>query len=162
MTTAVRETLLLRAYTALKIPLISHVRPAVEELTLERCVVRLPLSRRTKNHLGSMYFGALAIGADLAGGLIAMDWSRRRRLPVALVFRDLSADFVAPATADVRFVCEEGAAIRALVERAAASDERLDMPVHVTAQVGAGPRAREVARFTMTLSLKRRRARRAG
>ena len=33
----------------------------------------MPLRRRTKNHLGSMYFGVLAVGADITGGFLAME-----------------------------------------------------------------------------------------
>ena len=42
------------------------------ELSDDKCVVKVPLKRRSRNHLRSMYFGALAAGADCAGGLIAM------------------------------------------------------------------------------------------
>ncbi len=35
--------------------------------------IRIPLGWRTRNHLGSMYFGALATGADLVGGLLVME-----------------------------------------------------------------------------------------
>ncbi len=32
----------------------------------EQVIVKIPLSKQTQNHLGSMYFGALHIGADVA------------------------------------------------------------------------------------------------
>ena len=50
-----------------EVPLIGHTGVRVLELDQDRCVIRIPLGRRTKNHLGSMYLGALAIGADAAG-----------------------------------------------------------------------------------------------
>jgi len=47
-----------------KIPLIGYVNPKLIKLTDKSMVVKIPLRRKTKNHLGSMYFGALGIGAD--------------------------------------------------------------------------------------------------
>ena len=49
-----------------QVPLIGICEPKVIELSHTRCIVMLPLTETTKNHLNSMYFGALAVGADLA------------------------------------------------------------------------------------------------
>ena len=72
-----KQTFGMRLFGWLKIPLLASVRPSVVELSETRCVVKVPLRRWSKNHLGSMYFGALAIGADCAGGLLAMDQIKR-------------------------------------------------------------------------------------
>ena len=53
------DTLRLRLWALWNIPLIAWVRPKVVSLTEDSCEIRLPLSRRTRNHLRSMYFGAL-------------------------------------------------------------------------------------------------------
>ena len=82
-----KQTVGMRLFGWLKIPLLASVRPSVVELSETRCVVRIPLRRWTRNHLGSMYFGALAIGADCAGGLLAMDAIRRSGGGVSLVFK---------------------------------------------------------------------------
>src|SRR5271168_4069226 len=66
-----RHTLEMRGVGLAKIPLLFFVSPTVVELNERRCEIRIPLTWRTRNHLRSMYFGALAIGADAAGGLIA-------------------------------------------------------------------------------------------
>jgi hypothetical protein len=129
----------------------------VVELTEARCVVRIPLRRWTKNHLGSMYFGALAIGADCAGGLLAMDQIKRSGQPVSLVFKAFQATFLKRPEADVYFICEEGAAIRDQVRRTLASGERLTEPMHIQAAVKLPDGTFEpVAEFTLELSLKRR------
>ena len=62
-----------------KIPLIGFINPKLVELTDKRMVVRVPLRRKTKNHLGSMYFGALSIGADLAGAFQAFHIADNRK-----------------------------------------------------------------------------------
>ena len=152
-----RQTFGMRLFGWLKIPLLASVRPSVVELTERRCVVRVPLRRWTRNHLGSMYFGALAIGADCAGGLLAMDQIRRSGGGVSLVFKSFQAAFLKRPESDVYFICEEGEAIRDQVRRALASEERLTEPMHIQAAVRLDNGTFEpVAAFTLELSLKRR------
>ncbi len=152
-----RQTFGMRLFGWLKIPLLASVRPSVVELTERRCVVRVPLRRRTRNHLGSMYFGALAIGADCAGGLLAMDQIRRSGGGVSLVFKSFQAAFLKRPESDVYFICEEGEAIRDQVRRTLASEERLTEPMHIQAAVRLDDGTFEpVAAFPLELSLKRR------
>ncbi|HTL11154.1 MAG TPA: DUF4442 domain-containing protein, partial [Bdellovibrionota bacterium] len=89
-----KETLYLRAFGLIKIPMLWYLRPSVVELTDDRCVVKIPLRRRAKNHLNSMYFGALAAGADCAGGLMAMRLIRADGNRASLVFKDFHAEFL--------------------------------------------------------------------
>ena len=56
---------MIRKFGLLKAPLIWLCRPKVIEHTDEKIEMAIRLRRRTKNHLGSMYFGALAVGADV-------------------------------------------------------------------------------------------------
>lgn len=151
-----RNTAYLRAFSWLKIPLIAWLRPSVEELTDSRCVIRFPLGRRTRNHLNSMYFGVLCVGADCAGGIIAMRTIQKRGNKVAFVFKDFRADFLKRAEGDVLFTCEQGDALRELVLRAEASEERVEETVHVVATTPELLGAEPVAQFDLTISLKRR------
>jgi acyl-coenzyme A thioesterase PaaI-like protein len=152
-----RQTLGMRLFGWLKIPLLASVRPSVVELSETRCVVRIPLRRRTRNHLGSMYFGALAIGADCAGGLLAMDQIKRSGGAVSLVFRSFQATFLKRPESDVYFVCEQGEAIRDQVRRTLASEERITEPMAIQAVVKLPDGSLEpVAEFTLELSLKRK------
>jgi len=149
-------TLKMRAFTFFKIPLLFYVSPTVEEMNRDRCVVRIPLKRRTKNHLNVMYFGVLCTGADCAGGLMAMRLIRESGRNVSLLFKDFKAEFMKRAEGDVFFTCEDGPAIRALVGKAMASDERVEHPVRVTATVPSKLGPEPVARFELTLTLKKR------
>jgi len=150
-----KETMFTLGFGFWKIPLIFFCRPTVEELTDRRCVVRIPLSRRTKNHLGSMYFGALAIGADLAGGMAAMRYIEQQKAPVSLVFKDFKAEFLKRPEGDVHFICEDGEAISALVKKAMESGERENLSVRITAKVPTQS-DEPVAVMDLTLSLKRK------
>jgi acyl-coenzyme A thioesterase PaaI-like protein len=150
-----RETILLRLFGLTKIPLLFYVGVSIVELTPERMVVRIPLRRRTKNHLGSMYFGALCIGADVAPGAYAIYLIRKQRVPIAMVFKDFQAEFLKRAEGDVHFTCEQGKEIAELVAQAAASNERVERQLDVIATVPSSS-DEPVARFKLTISLKRR------
>jgi acyl-coenzyme A thioesterase PaaI-like protein len=150
------ETTRLRLWALTKIPLLFFLRPSVVEAGQGRTIIRIPLSRRSRNHLGSMYFGALCAGADLAGALTAMrriDASGRR---ISLIFKDLKAQFFRRAEGDVQFCCEDGEAIAGLVGRAIESGEREELPVRIVATVPDKLGPEPVAEFVLTLSLKRR------
>jgi len=150
-----KQTFGLRLLGFLKIPLLGSVRPSVVVLEADRCVVRVPLRRWTRNHLGSMYFGALAIGADCAGGLMAVELIRRRKARISLVFKSFKAEFLQRPESDVYFTCEDGARIGALVDRVLASEDRHAELIHVEAAVlGPDGAFLPVARFELELSLK--------
>jgi acyl-coenzyme A thioesterase PaaI-like protein len=150
-----KQTLRVRALGITKIPLIFFVSPTVVELTDQRAEVRIPLNRRTRNHLGSMYFGTLAVGADLTGGLMAWQFIERDFPKLVLVFKDFHADFLKRPEGDVHFSCEQGSEIHAMMARADESGERENFPFEVLATVPSqGPEP--VARFTLTLSVKRK------
>jgi acyl-coenzyme A thioesterase PaaI-like protein len=150
-----RETFSLRWFALTRIPLLFYIGVAVAEVTPQRMIVRIPLRRRTRNHLGSMYFGVLCAGADCAAGALAMYLIRQQTERISLVFKDFHAEFIKRAEGDVEFCCAQGDAMAELVAAAAASGERVERQFEVTATVpslGGEP----VARFKLTLSLKKR------
>jgi acyl-coenzyme A thioesterase PaaI-like protein len=155
-----KETLKLRTLGILKIPVLFFLSPTVLELNDYRCVVKIPLSYRSKNHLGSMYFGALAVGADLAGGL--MGWKicdeistkTKSKKRINLIFKDFKAEFLKRPEGDVHFTCEDGQAIRKLVEEVALTGERAQIPLNIIATVPSKLGQEPVAKFVLTLSMK--------
>jgi hypothetical protein len=150
-----KETALVRLF-GLRIPLILFLGPRVRELDDAGCAVEIPLGYRSRNHLGSMYFGALHVGADLAAGLGAVREIRRGRRRVNLLFADSRAEFLKRADGDVVFRAGQGPEIRRAVEQADATGERVTIPVEVVATVPDRYGDEAVARFTLGLSLKRR------
>lgn len=150
-----RATLMLRLFGLLKVPLLFYVRPIVVAIDEEKIVVKVPFRRRNKNHLNSMYFGTLCVGADSTGGLLAMKFIDERPEHISLVFKDFKAEFLKRAEDDTYFICEQGREISALVERTSRSEKRQEMEVNVTATVPTKFGDEAVAEFTMTLSLKR-------
>lgn len=149
-----KETALVRLLS-LRIPVLLFVAPRVMRLDEDVCEVKIPLGWRTRNHLGSMYFGALCAGADLAGGLHAARLTLRRHRGVKLVFADVKGEFLKRADGDVLFRCRDGARVAEAVRRADESGERVTLPVEIVALVPERYGDEPVARFTLGLSLKR-------
>jgi acyl-coenzyme A thioesterase PaaI-like protein len=141
---------------SLKIPSLFFIGPRVLALDDEGCAIRIPLDLRTRNHLKSMYVGVLCAGADLASGLNAAWLIYSKHKKVKLAFKDLKADFLKRADGDVVFRSRDGARVRAAVEEADASGERVTLPVEVVATVPKKYGDEPVARFTMGLSLRRK------
>ena len=151
-----RQNLFLRVFGLTQVRMIWWVGARIHEMDADRCVVRIPLTRRTRNHLGSMYIGTLTVGADVAGGFIAADQIRRSGHAISLVFKDLKADYLKRPEGDTLFTCAEGATIRAMVAEAIESGERVHRTVRITATVPAKLGDEPVATFDLTLSLKAR------
>ena len=143
----------MRAFGITKVPLIWWCRPKVINHSDDRLEVKIPLRFRTKNHLGSMYFGVLAVGADVTGGFLAMDSIMKSGRKVALIFKDFKADFLKRPEGDVHFYCDDGIGIRELVKKAIETGERHNLTMLIEATVPSISMD-VVARFRLTLSLK--------
>ncbi|MCF8259072.1 MAG: YiiD C-terminal domain-containing protein [Flavobacteriales bacterium] len=144
----------LRTIGLRQIPLIYYVGARVVETTDRKTVLRIPLNRRTKNHLGSMYFGALAIGADVTGAWVAFQLLQQSKQEVSIVFKDLKAEFLMRPEGDVHFTCTDSRAIREAFAATIADGKRKNLPVRVIATVPSKTGDQPVAKFELTLSAK--------
>lgn len=144
----------LKLFGFFKVPLIFYSRAKVVSIDQKRVEIKIPLRRRTKNHLNSMYFGALAIGADVAGGMIAMMLCEDRKLKVSLAFKSFQAQFHSRPEADVHFICEDGDAISQQITESLESGERVNRNVNIRAIVPSKSETDVVASFVLELSLK--------
>jgi acyl-coenzyme A thioesterase PaaI-like protein len=149
-----RETFSLRWFGLTRIPLLFYIGISVAEVSPERMVIRIPLRRRTRNHLGSMYFGVLCAGADCAAGALAMYLIKQKRAHISLVFKNFNAEFLKRAEGNVDFCCTQGTEISELIDQAAASDTRVERKIEIVATVPSLSNE-PVAKFELTLSLKR-------
>lgn len=138
-----------------KIPMIALCRPRLQEINPERIVIRIPLYFFTKNHYGSMYFGAQAVGADLAAGYLGYAICEEQNLHSGLVFKDLRAEFLKRPESDVYFVCTQGSQIQSQVQESLTTDSRVTRAIDVEAFTHFNTSRQElVSRFTLGLSLK--------
>jgi hypothetical protein len=150
----VRNTALIRLFGLGKVPMIFYLSPTVHILNDQKCVLEIKYGRRSKNHLHSLYFGALAVGADCAAGLHAMRFIDESGKRIDLSFKDFHAQFFKRAHGDTLFTSEQGPEVQELVRKAIETKERVEMPVIVTATVPKMSGGTPVAKFTLTLSIK--------
>lgn len=146
-----KYAMMLRLMGIFKIPMIGYVRPRLQNITDEEVVVKIRLRRRTKNHLKSMYFGALAVGADVTAGLHAFYFCDELNVKPSFAFKGMKAEFLKRAETDIVFTCTEGLVIREQVLKAIQTNERQNHWVKVTAKDLNGE---VVALFEMEISVK--------
>lgn len=151
-----KPTLAIRAISFWKIPMIYAVAPRVLELDENGCAVQVKLRRFTKNHMNVMYFGALCVAADVTAGLNAGQLILTKYKGVELLFKDFRADFLKRADGDIVLRCTQGREIEQAVKQAWDTRERVNYPVHLTATVPDKHGDEPVAKFVLSLTLKRR------
>ena len=100
-----------------------------------------------------MYFGALSIGADITGGFLAMPHIRESKRNINLVFKDFNAKFLRRAESDVHFICNDGLAVKELVQQSIKTKKRQNYTLKIIAKT---PKISDdiIATFDLTLSIK--------
>ncbi|HUP63536.1 MAG TPA: DUF4442 domain-containing protein [Thermoanaerobaculia bacterium] len=151
-----KPTTMVRLWSLRNVFLLWLIRPRIVELTNDRCVVRVPLNWITRRlDIHAMYLGTLCMGADVAAGLIAFKLVRERGERVNFIFKDLRAEFLKRAEGAVVFTNNDGPMIQELLRRTLETGEREEATVHVTATVPDKLGDEPVAKFELTLSLKK-------
>lgn len=148
-------TALVNAFSFFKIPLLAATLPRIVVLDESQTVVRIRLGWRTRNHLSVMYFGALAMGAELSVATKAIQTISESGKRVDFIFKDFHADFLKRADGHVHFICKDGKKIAALVKRAIKDGERHHATF--TGQAIVPAKSKEpVMKYKLTLSVKAR------
>jgi hypothetical protein len=75
--------------------------------------------------------GVLAVGADITGGFLAMNPIQESGRKINLIFKDFKADFLKRPEGDVHFICNDGLAVRELVETVAKSSDRHNLSLRL-------------------------------
>lgn len=149
-----KETLGIWAFGLAKIPLVWWLKPRVMELDNSRCVLMMPLRRRTKNHVGSMYFGAICVGAELAPGVLTIHLFKQQKTKYTFLFKAFHAEFLQRCESDVYFTFTQGDLIEKAIKQAEATKERQNVSLSITATCPATSGDKPVALFAITISLK--------
>lgn len=134
-----------------KIPLLGYSRVKLIDLDSTSAKVKIKLKRRTKNHLNSMYFGALAIGADVAAGIHAFYYAAQYEKKVSFAFKGMNCEFIKRAESDCTFISNDGKKVEEAILLSIKTQER----VNETTQVNVYNSENElVATFNMIVSVK--------
>ena len=152
----IKWTFFLRVFSFMKIPLLGWIRPQVIEANETTTILKVPLNRRTKNHLNVMYFGAIAMGAEAAVAALAIKEIQKSKRQVDFLFKDFSANFLKRCEGDVHFISEDGIAVRELVQKTIQTGERQTQAFRSYAIVPSKDPKEIVAEFKVSLSVKLR------
>ncbi len=104
------------------IPLTGGLGMKVEEVTDELARASLPLKRRTRNHVGSIYFGAQMTLAEITMGLLLF------RLfppgPYGMLVKRVEADFKSKGKGTIQAICQPPAEALEALRAVESSPER--------------------------------------
>ena len=137
-----------------KVRIIGYCRPRVINVSDTEVVLSIPLNRRTRNHVGSMYIGAMTVGVDFVTGLTAMTSIKKSKKNIVLIFKDLKSSFIKRAEGETFFTCNHTKEIEAAVKKVVDSKQRVNIEVPIIATVPEKFGDEPVADFTITLSMK--------
>jgi hypothetical protein len=98
-----------------------------------------------------MYFGALAVGADVAGGIYAFYFDEKASSNVSCEFKGIKADFIKRAESDILFKSSEGLFVKQAIELIKSSVERVNQNILVNP---IDQNQEVVATFEMVVSVK--------
>lgn len=115
----------------LKIPMLGFTGLKLIDVDDVNAVVKIKLKRRTKNHLNSMYFGALAVGADVAGGIHAFYFAQKHNKKVSFAFKGMSCEFIKRAESDCTFISKDGKKVEDAILESIKTGDRVNETTHV-------------------------------
>ncbi|ERM60735.1 hypothetical protein F0Z19_2970 [Vibrio cyclitrophicus] len=102
-----------------------------------------------------MYFGVLAVGADVAGGFLAMSKSQQQGEKISLAFKEVTGNFLKRPEADVHFTCNDGELINTMLAETMSTGERVNQTVTIIATCPSLHGDEPMAEFQLTLSIKK-------
>jgi len=149
-------TLQLRLFGWKYVKLIFWLRPQVIDISENHLVVKIPLNRRTRNHVHSLYLGAMTVGAELAGAGVVEYLKSDIDKRVVLLFKDYQSSYYKRAEGDTHFTCLDGQKIKEAIRQTAQTGKRVTIPVKVVATVPKLLGDEPVAEMTLGLSLKKK------
>ncbi len=140
-----------RMFLFLKLPSAFFAGVRIRELTEQKCVVTVPFKWFSQNPFRSTYFACLAMAAEMTTGSLAMAQVYKRKPAVSMLVIKLEANYFKKATGITTFVCEDGNALKEVVNKAIASGEAQTFRALST---GTNGQDEKVAEFMLTWSFK--------
>ena len=131
--------------------MIGYCSPSVLKSSTKETKVKIKLRRRTKNHLKTMYFGALCIGADFTAGLLVLNILKKHKSKANLIFKDFQVDFLKRADSNIVFICNDHDIINESVLKNLKFSKRENFTISVDA---FNKKDEIVSKFKLTTSIK--------
>ncbi|MDA8562129.1 DUF4442 domain-containing protein [Gammaproteobacteria bacterium] len=142
-------------FSFFNLPLIFWLRPRIIEINNNKASIMIKLNHRSRNHIKSMYFGALCSGVDLAPGVLAMHLISQQKHKISFVFKDFQAKFLHRCEDNTYFTCNEGHLISVAINKTITTGKRQNITLNVFATVPSKFDSEPTGKFQLTLSLKK-------
>ncbi|MFT3681197.1 MAG: DUF4442 domain-containing protein [Ferruginibacter sp.] len=140
-----------RMFLFSKLPSAYFAGVRVKHFDESKAEVTVPYKWFSQNPFRSTYFACLAMAAEMSTGLLSMMHTYRRQPAVSMLVVSLEAVYHKKATGITTFTCEEGMAIKSLIEEAVHTNEARTFKAR---SVGRNEQGEPVAEFFITWSFK--------
>lgn len=147
----IRNPLKARLFLLANLPSAFFSGLRIPEADETQCAVTIPYRWFTRNPFRSTYFACLSMAAEMSTGVLAMAHCYKRLPPVSMLVVHTEAAYFKKATGLTRFVCTDGPAIKAAVEKAIATGEATTIKAR---SLGANTNGDRIAEFFITWSFK--------
>ncbi len=142
-----------RFFLLSKLPAAYFSGVKLRSINEERSVVSVPYKWFTRNPFRCTYFACLSMAAEMSTGILAMGNIYKRSPKVSMLVIGIEGKFYKKATGVTNFICEDGIAIRQVIETAIATGEPQSIRVLSS---GFNKQNELVAEFWVTWSFKSR------
>ena len=147
-------TWMIRLFCLFRIPLLAFCWPKIEKIEDQIAEVSVPVNFFTRNHVRSMYFGALAMGAELSTAIRLLQRMKNEKLPLGFIFKDAKFEFLKRAESRVYFHIDQVQLVDELIKKAMATDNRVDQTISGWAYSRSHPNE-ILMKYSVTLSIKK-------
>jgi hypothetical protein len=95
----------------------------LKKLTVSECTVSVRHKWINQNPFHSMYFAVQAMAAEMSTGVLVMLHLRKNKIKASMLVTQNKANFTKKATGRITFVCKDGLAMKAAIQKTIASGE---------------------------------------
>lgn len=134
-------------------PMLVWTAPTIVEIKEDYTKLKVPLNWRTINGFKSMFFAAIAAGIDLTGGFYGFGVADAN--DVGVLYKDVKIEFKRRVDEDLILVTKDNRKVSEAILAAAASGERISVPVSVEGYCLGYSSEKPVVSATATLSVKK-------
>lgn len=142
---------LFKFFLLYKLPLAFVARLNISSLTVEEAKVTIPYGWLTQNPFKSTYFAALSMAAEMSTGVLGLMAIEEAAKPVSFLVVGLNGAFTKKATDLTTFTCSDGLKFFDAVSKTLETGNAVEVEA---VSVGTNKAGEEVARFTITWSVK--------
>jgi Domain of unknown function (DUF4442) len=147
----VKHPVKFRMFLFWKLPSAFFSGVRVKQVNEEQCVVTVPFKWFSQNPFKSTYFACLSMAAEMSTGILAMAHVYKSNPAVSMLVLDIKGNFIKKAVGKTVFTCNDGAAIKQIIEAAIATGEGKTI---TTQSTGVNEQGEVVAVFEVTWSFK--------